>query len=89
LSAERSTLNVERSAPRGAVFLSYASQDAAAAKRIAEALQDPTGSGRSSIGISKSVSVGGVNRAHLKRFGNPTVGDGGLTQPGRCERRSA
>jgi TolB-like protein/Tfp pilus assembly protein PilF len=32
-------LSVERSAPRGAVFLSYASQDAEAAKRIADALR--------------------------------------------------
>jgi TolB-like protein len=32
-------LNVERSAPRGAVFLSYASQDAEAARRICEALR--------------------------------------------------
>jgi TolB-like protein/Tfp pilus assembly protein PilF len=39
LSAERSEFGVGRSAPRGAVFLSYASQDAEAAKRIAEALR--------------------------------------------------
>jgi TolB-like protein/Tfp pilus assembly protein PilF len=39
LSVERSELNIERSAPRGAVFLSYASQDAEAAKRICEALR--------------------------------------------------
>jgi TolB-like protein/tetratricopeptide (TPR) repeat protein len=39
VSAERSEFGVERSAPRGAVFLSYASQDAEAAKRIAEALR--------------------------------------------------
>ena len=39
MSLERSALNVERSAPRGAVFLSYASQDAEAAKRICEALR--------------------------------------------------
>jgi hypothetical protein len=32
-------LNVERSAPRGAVFLSYASQDCAAARKICEALR--------------------------------------------------
>jgi len=32
-------LSVERSAPRGAVFLSYASQDAEAAKRICDALR--------------------------------------------------
>jgi tetratricopeptide (TPR) repeat protein len=32
-------LNVERSAPRGAVFLSYASQDSESAKRICEALR--------------------------------------------------
>jgi TolB-like protein/tetratricopeptide (TPR) repeat protein len=38
LSVERSALSVERSSPRGAVFLSYASQDAAAARRICEAL---------------------------------------------------
>ena len=38
MSVESSALNVERSAPRGAVFLSYASQDAEAAKRICEAL---------------------------------------------------
>ena len=39
MSVERSALNVERSAPRGAVFLSYASQDADAARRIAESLR--------------------------------------------------
>ncbi|MSU49098.1 MAG: TIR domain-containing protein [Opitutus sp.] len=39
MSVERSALKVERSAPRGAVFLSYASQDAEAAKRICEALR--------------------------------------------------
>jgi TolB-like protein len=39
LSVERSELNVERSAPRGAVFLSYAREDADAARRIAEALR--------------------------------------------------
>ncbi len=39
MSVERSELNVERSAPKGAVFLSYAREDAAAAKRIAEALR--------------------------------------------------
>ncbi len=39
MSDEGSALGVERSAPRGAVFLSYASQDAEAAKRIAEALR--------------------------------------------------
>ena len=39
MSVERSELNVERSAPRGAVFLSYAREDAVAAKRIAEALR--------------------------------------------------
>jgi tetratricopeptide (TPR) repeat protein len=32
-------LSIERSAPRGAVFLSYASQDAEAAKKICEALR--------------------------------------------------
>ena len=39
MSVERSGLNVERSAPKGAVFLSYASQDADAAKRICDALR--------------------------------------------------
>ncbi len=39
MSGERSELNGERSAPRGAVFLSYASQDAEAVLRIAEALR--------------------------------------------------
>ncbi|MES1168876.1 MAG: toll/interleukin-1 receptor domain-containing protein, partial [Oleiharenicola lentus] len=39
MSVERSGLNIERSAPRGAVFLSYASQDAEAAKRICDALR--------------------------------------------------
>ncbi|MSU51487.1 MAG: TIR domain-containing protein, partial [Opitutus sp.] len=39
MSVERSALNVERSAPRGAIFLSYASQDAEAARRICEALR--------------------------------------------------
>jgi TolB-like protein len=39
LSVERSALKVESSAPRGAVFLSYASQDADAARRIAQALR--------------------------------------------------
>src|SRR3954471_1846935 len=39
VSVERSALNVERSAPRSAVFLSYASQDAEAVRRIAEALR--------------------------------------------------
>src|SRR5215216_4287518 len=39
MSVESSALNVERSAPRGAVFLSYASQDAEAVRRIAEALR--------------------------------------------------
>jgi len=39
LSVEGSALNVERSAPKGAVFLSYASQDAEAAKRIADVLR--------------------------------------------------
>jgi TolB-like protein/Flp pilus assembly protein TadD len=39
LSVESSAFNVERSAPRGAVFLSYASQDAEAVRRIAEALR--------------------------------------------------
>ena len=38
MSVERSTLDVG-SSPRGAVFLSYASQDAEAAKRICEALR--------------------------------------------------
>ncbi len=36
---ERSELYVERSAPKGAVFLSYAREDTDAAKRIAEALR--------------------------------------------------
>ena len=39
MSVESSTLDVGRSAPRGAVFLSYASQDVEAAKRIADALR--------------------------------------------------
>ena len=39
LSVESSALNVEHSTPHGAVFLSYASQDAEAAKRICEALR--------------------------------------------------
>jgi TolB-like protein/Flp pilus assembly protein TadD len=39
LSVERSESDVERSAPKGAVFLSYARDDAAAARRIAEALR--------------------------------------------------
>ena len=39
MNVERSELSVERSAPRGAVFLSYASQDAEAARRICEALR--------------------------------------------------
>jgi TolB-like protein/cytochrome c-type biogenesis protein CcmH/NrfG len=39
LSAESSTLDVERSAPKGAVFLSYAREDTDAARRIAEALR--------------------------------------------------
>ena len=39
MSVERSKLSVERSAPRGAVFLSYASQDAEAAKRICDVLR--------------------------------------------------
>jgi len=39
LSVEGSALNVARSVPRGAVFLSYASQDAEAVLRIAEALR--------------------------------------------------
>ena len=39
MSVEASELNVERSASKGAVFLSYASQDAEAAKRIADALR--------------------------------------------------
>ncbi len=39
MSVERSALNVERSAPRGAVFLSYAREDADAARRIADALR--------------------------------------------------
>jgi len=39
VSEESSALNDARSAPRGAIFLSYASQDAEAAKRICEALR--------------------------------------------------
>ena len=39
MSVERSELNVERSAPKGAVFLSYAREDTDAARRIAEALR--------------------------------------------------
>jgi tetratricopeptide (TPR) repeat protein len=39
LSVERSALNVERSAPRGAVFLSYASQDTEVARTLCEALR--------------------------------------------------
>ncbi len=39
MSVESSALDVGRSAPRGAVFLSYASQDAEAAKCIADALR--------------------------------------------------
>jgi len=39
MSGERSELNVERSAPKGAVFLSYAREDADAARRIADALR--------------------------------------------------
>ncbi len=39
MSVESSALNVERSAPKGAVFLSYARDDSAAARRIAEALR--------------------------------------------------
>src|SRR5947208_1925847 len=40
MSVERSALNVERSAPRAAVFLSYASQDTVAALRICGALRN-------------------------------------------------
>jgi tetratricopeptide (TPR) repeat protein len=39
VSVGRSAFDVERAAPRGAVFLSYASQDAEAVLRIAEALR--------------------------------------------------
>ncbi len=39
MSVERSALNVERSAPRSAVFLSYAREDTDAARRIADALR--------------------------------------------------
>ena len=39
MSVERSTLDLGLSAPRGAVFLSYAREDAAEARRIAEALR--------------------------------------------------
>lgn len=39
MSVESSALNVERFAPTGAVFLSYAREDAPSARRIAEALR--------------------------------------------------
>ncbi|HEX7632317.1 MAG TPA: TIR domain-containing protein [Lacunisphaera sp.] len=39
MSVESSTLDVGRSAPHGAVFLSYASQDTEAVKKIADALR--------------------------------------------------
>jgi TolB-like protein len=39
LSVERSDLSVQRSSPRGAVFVSYASEDAVAATRLCEALR--------------------------------------------------
>jgi TolB-like protein/cytochrome c-type biogenesis protein CcmH/NrfG len=39
LSVENSTLDVERATPKGAVFLSYAREDATPARRIAEALR--------------------------------------------------
>ena len=39
MSLERPELNVERAAPKGAVFLSYAHEDTDAEKRIAEALR--------------------------------------------------
>jgi len=39
LSVERSELSVGRSAPRGAVFLSYAREDTEAARRLADALR--------------------------------------------------
>ncbi|MBI4622134.1 MAG: TIR domain-containing protein [Verrucomicrobia bacterium] len=39
MSVERSELSVERFAPRGAVFLSYAREDTDAARRIADALR--------------------------------------------------
>ena len=39
MSVERSELNVDRSAPSGAVFLSYAREDTDAARRIADALR--------------------------------------------------
>ena len=39
MSVERSELNVERSGAGPAVFLSYASQDAEAAKKICETLR--------------------------------------------------
>lgn len=39
MSVERSELNVERSAPKGAVFLSYAHEDAEPVRRIADALR--------------------------------------------------
>ncbi len=39
MSVERSELNVERSGPKGAVFLSYTREDLEAARRIADALR--------------------------------------------------
>lgn len=39
MSVKSSELNVERSAPKGAVFLSYAREDTPAARRIADALR--------------------------------------------------
>ncbi len=39
MSVQSSAFGVERSAPRGAIFLSYASQDAEAAKRLCDALR--------------------------------------------------
>ena len=55
MSVERSELNVDRSAPKGAVFLSYASQDAEAAKRICEALRQAGGE----VGFDQSELTGG------------------------------
>ena len=57
MSGERSALNVERSAPRGAVFLSYASQDAAGVGQVFDLilLAVPTGDG--SVSVDKVVTA--------------------------------
>ena len=55
MSVESSALNVERSAPRGPVFLSYASQDAEAVARIAETLR----AGGVEVWFDKNELVGG------------------------------